>query len=79
MEKKPKSNGQIFKEKNGFSKTMKRNMQKHNLDIIAFSDSLNEYRAIRKKRKKKELESNRKVKPVRTTIQPSFKPSGKKK
>ena len=49
-EKKP-SKGQLFKAQHGYSKTMKRNLKANGLDINAFSDSINEYRAIRKKRK----------------------------
>lgn len=43
-----KSNGAIFKEKNGYSKSMKRSMQKHG------SNSLEEYRGICKERRKKQ-------------------------
>jgi hypothetical protein len=50
--KKKKTGGQLFKEKFGYSKSMKKNMQKHGLDPMAYSDSINEYRAIRKKRRK---------------------------
>ena len=46
------SQGQRFKEKHGYSKTMKRNMLKQGLDPNQFSDSLNAYRDIRKKRRK---------------------------
>lgn len=45
------SKGQIFKQMHGISKTMKRNMAKHGLSIYNYSDSLNEYRAIVRKRK----------------------------
>lgn len=45
---KKKSNGQIFKEKFGYSKTMKRLMRKHKVN------TLEEYKAIRRARKKKE-------------------------
>lgn len=41
-----KSKGQLFKEKVGYSKTMKRLMTKHGVT------SLEEYRAIRKRKKK---------------------------
>lgn len=46
LEEKPKkSNGQIFKELKGYSKTIKRLMQKHNCS------SVEEYRTLRKKNK----------------------------
>lgn len=45
------SNGQVFKEKFGYSKSMKRAMRKAGLDINNFSDSLAAYRDVRKKRK----------------------------
>lgn len=49
---KPKiSNGKKFKMLHGYSKTMKRNMKKYGLDPMAYSDSLADYKAIRKKRK----------------------------
>lgn len=43
-----KSNGQKFKEKNGYSKTMKRLLNKHKVDY-------NEYKILRKARKKRQL------------------------
>lgn len=43
-----KSNGQLFKEKVGYSKTMKRLMTKHGVDTP------DEYRAIRKARRKRQ-------------------------
>lgn len=51
-EKKP-TKGQLFKKEKGYSKTMKRNLQKHSQlgkDLISLAD----YRQIRKTRKKKE-------------------------
>lgn len=45
---KKKSNGQLFKEKFGYSKTMKRLMRKHKVN------TLEEYKKIRRARKKKE-------------------------
>lgn len=45
---KKKSNGQLFKEKFGYSKTMRRLMTKHKVS------SVEEYRKIRRARKKKE-------------------------
>jgi hypothetical protein len=42
------SNGQLFKEKVGYSKTMKRNMAKHGVETPE------DYRKIRKARKKRE-------------------------
>lgn len=44
------TNGQVFKERYGFSKTMKRNMQKHDIDPFG-SGSIQAYREIRKKAK----------------------------
>jgi len=55
-----KSKGQQFKEKHGYSKTLYRNMKKAGLDLINYSDSINEYKAIRKKRKKKEVRAKQK-------------------
>lgn len=46
-----KTKGQIFKETHGYSKSLKRAMRRVSLDPMVYSDSLNEYRAIRKKRK----------------------------
>lgn len=43
-----KSKGQIFKEKNGYSKTLKRLLNKHKVDY-------NEYKILRKERKQKQL------------------------
>jgi len=54
------SQGKIFKEKNGYSKTMKRNMLKQGLNPNQFSDSLNTYRDIRKKRRRAEALDKRK-------------------
>lgn len=45
------SRGFLFKMKNGFSKSFKRNLDNNNLNIHEFSDSLNAYRDIRRKRK----------------------------
>lgn len=42
----PKSKGQLFKEKTGYSKTMKRLMKKHQVSTVE------EYRSIRKNAKK---------------------------
>lgn len=44
--------GQIFKDRYGYSRTLYRNMRRNGLDINNFSDSINAYKAIRKKRKK---------------------------
>lgn len=46
------SNGQVFKQQHGYSKSMKRAMLNAGLDINNFSDSLASYREIRKGRKK---------------------------
>ena len=48
--KKKKSNGQLFKEQFHYSKSMKRNMLQHGL--APTSDSLADYRDIRKKARK---------------------------
>ncbi len=49
---KPKiSKGQLFKMKFGYSKSMKRAMQKRDLDPNVYSDAMNEYRGLRKKDK----------------------------
>lgn len=50
--KKKKSNGQIFKEKNGYSKTMKRLLNKYKVDY-------NEYKKLRKARKRRALDMAR--------------------
>ncbi len=70
------SKGELFKKKHGYSKTMRKNMKKHDLDPHVYSDSLNEYRGIRKKRrkerkltmkaKKDKIRAGRKVKGVAT-------------
>lgn len=52
--KKRKSGGQLFKEKFGYSKSMKRNMQNHGVSTVE------EYREIRKERQKKEDAAERK-------------------
>jgi hypothetical protein len=67
---KKKSNGQLFKEKFGYSKTMKRLMKKHEVSSIA------EYKEIRKARKKKE---NKLAKDHRATVQAKRKAKGTKK
>jgi len=43
-----KSRGQVFKEKNGYSKTLKRLLNKHKVDYET-------YKIIRKERKQKKL------------------------
>ncbi len=48
------NSNKIFKELHGYSKRMRRNMSKHNLNPMQYSDALNEYRGIRRKRKKAE-------------------------
>ena len=45
------TNGFLFKAKHSYSKTLKRNMKKHGLDPMEFSDSIRAYKEIRKKRK----------------------------
>jgi len=44
--------GQLFRDKHGYSKTLKRNMRKNGLDLENFSESFSAYKEIRKKRKK---------------------------
>lgn len=56
VEKKP-SKGNLFKTLHGYSKTLKRNMNKHNLNPVVYSDSINEYKGIRKKRKLSETKT----------------------
>lgn len=47
--------GETFKKLHGYSKSMKRNLDKHNdISAIKYSDALNRYREIRKERKKAE-------------------------
>jgi hypothetical protein len=46
------SKGKMFKMTHGYSITMHKLMKKHGLDPNQFSDSINAYKAIRKKRKK---------------------------
>lgn len=61
-ERKPKklTKGQIFKQQHGYSKSMLRAMRRAGLDPMAYSDSLNEYRALRKKRRKEAKAAKRK-------------------
>lgn len=54
-----RTSGQRFKDLYGYSKTMKKNMRKHGLNPQVFSDSVNEYRDIRKKRKKEQAKETK--------------------
>lgn len=68
-----KSKGQIFKEKHGYSKTMKRNMKK------AGVTSIEDYRKIRKERKKVQSQIAKRKHSVASAQRDSKSSSNKKK